>query len=75
MWDALPPTEEDRDLLALGYGRTPDTFCARVAALSESDLEKQLAVVERAVVDRFAPAAAHPFGVSLRTTGRLPWVC
>lgn len=61
MWDALPWEEDDRDLLALGYGRNPDTFHARVAALSESDLEKQLAVIERAVVERFASAAAHPW--------------
>jgi hypothetical protein len=58
MWDALPTAEQDRDLLALGYGRTPNTFCARIAALSESDLEEQLAVIERAVIERFAPTAA-----------------
>ena len=62
MWNSLPWKEADQDLLALGYGRDPETFYARVAALSESDLEKQLAVVERAVVERFAPATARSSG-------------
>jgi len=62
MWNALPSGEKDRDLLALGYGRNPDTFYARVAALSETDLEEQLAVVERALLERFAPAPAHVRG-------------
>lgn len=58
MWNALPAAEHDRDLLALGYGRTPNTFYARIAALSENDLQEQLAIIERAVVERFAPPAA-----------------
>jgi lantibiotic modifying enzyme len=60
MWEALPQADGDRDLLALGEGRTPDTFYARLAALSEKDLENQLAIITRAVVERFAPEGSHP---------------
>jgi type 2 lantibiotic biosynthesis protein LanM len=59
MWDAVPRADEDRDLLALGDGRTPDTFYARLAELSETDLEDQLAIITRAVVERFASEDSH----------------
>jgi lantibiotic modifying enzyme len=55
-WNAITERSEDDDLLALGNGRTPETFYTRLQALSEADLVEQLAVIEEAVRERFALA-------------------
>ncbi len=53
-WSAITEASEDQDLLALGNGRTSETFYTRLRALSEADLLEQLAVIEESVHERFA---------------------
>jgi hypothetical protein len=59
VWNAVEWTSEDQDLRVPGSGRTPETLYRRLAALSEADLDRHLAIIEEAVRRRFGLEATQ----------------
>jgi lantibiotic modifying enzyme len=55
VWRAITGACPDQDLRALGNGRGPETLYHRLGTLSETDLQKNMAIIAEAVRQRFAP--------------------